>query len=160
VIRWTLCPHDASGPTSRRRRLIVPLLFSPVNSKWLILRSPSRPKPLRRREPLRGQPPRPRSPPQPLAPFRPRARAAVRRRPRRALLCAEGHGVAQAAFAVALELDALASRHLGELGGGEDQELAVVAYDGEVVGAVEGDADLGGSVQDLLAGAAEGDGLL
>ncbi|MDB5440453.1 MAG: hypothetical protein JWM33_2880 [Caulobacteraceae bacterium] len=32
-----------------------------------------------------------------------------------------------------LKLDALASRHLGELGGGEDQDLAVVADDGDLV---------------------------
>ena len=54
-------------------------------------------------------------------------------------------GVAQAALAMGLELDALAARHLGELVDREDQELAVVADDGEdlagqqvEVGAVDG----------------------
>jgi len=37
-------------------------------------------------------------------------------------------------FAVGLELDALASRHLGQFLRGEDQDLAVVADDGELVG--------------------------
>src|SRR4051812_5188295 len=93
-----------------------------------------RPEPLARREASRRELPRPGALAQPLSPLSPLEGAAGGVDPARALGLGEGGGVAKRAFSVGLELDALASGHLGEFGHGENEDLAVVADDGEVVG--------------------------
>jgi hypothetical protein len=92
-----------------------------------------RPEPLARREASGRQLPCPGPLAQPLAPLAPTVGAARTINPRRALGLSEGRGVTQGAFSVGLEFDALSLGHLGEVGGGEDEDLAVVADDGEVV---------------------------
>src|SRR5690606_3775934 len=84
-----------------------------------------RPEPLRGREPARRELAGAGAFADPVAPLGPLAGAAGGVDPGRPLLGAKHQGVAQAALAVALQLDALAARHLGQLVQAEDQDLAV-----------------------------------
>src|SRR5579872_7620758 len=113
-----------------------------------------RPEPPGGRETARRQLARPCPPAEPVAPVGPGAAATVRGGPGGALSLGEDQAVAQAAFAVALQLDALAARHFRQLGEREDQRFAVVADDRQMI-AVGWEAEAGpGGVhrQHLLAG--------
>ena len=66
-------------------------------------------------------------------------------RPATALLDGEGARVGNAAVLVFLQADALAARHFGNVGEREDQHLAVVADDGDVVARSTGTQSLASS---------------